>query len=90
VERDIWMQRGWEWVNYRKAAQVLAQDPDHELGEADWADVRLEFAAPDGRRTAGVYEARVEVCGSVMTAHNSGEDPAPVKQYRVSRLVQVV
>jgi hypothetical protein len=88
VERDIWMQRGWEWVNYRKAAQVLAQDPNHEPGDADWAEVRLEFAAPDGL-AAGVYEARVEVCGSVMTVHNSGEAPAPVKQYRVSRLVQV-
>ena len=84
VEREVWLQRGWEWLDYRKAGQVLAQDDEN----ADWAEVRLEFAAPDGHET-GVYEARVEVCGTVMTAYNSGEDTVAVKQYRVSRLVQV-
>lgn len=88
AEREIWMQRGWDWLHYRKSGQVLAQDPDHEDGDADWAEVRLEFESPD-RRTRGAYEARVEVCGSVITAHNSGDDPILVKQYRVSSLVQV-
>ncbi|WP_035984431.1 sucrase ferredoxin [Leptolyngbya sp. KIOST-1] len=88
VEREIWMQRGWDWLHYRKVAQVLAQDPDHEPWDADWAEVRLEFVPPDGQK-AGAYEARVEVWGSVMTAHNSGAEPVSVKQYRVSRLVQV-
>ncbi|MFQ4136751.1 sucrase ferredoxin [Nodosilinea sp. PGN35] len=88
VEREIWMQRGWDWLYYRKAAQVLAQDPDHEPWDADWAEVRLEFVPPDGQG-AGAYEARVEAWGAVMTAHNSGAEPVPVKQYRVSRLVQV-
>ncbi|NEQ33344.1 MAG: sucrase ferredoxin, partial [Leptolyngbya sp. SIO4C5] len=84
VEREIWMQRGWEWLHYRKAGEVLSQDDEN----ADWAEVRLEFAAPDGRET-GAYEARVEACGTVMTAHNSGEATVPVKQYRVSRLAQI-
>ncbi|MBE9178544.1 sucrase ferredoxin [Oculatella sp. LEGE 06141] len=85
VEREIWMQRGWEWLPYRKSGQVLAQDPTHEEWNADWAEVRLEFASPDGC-IAGTYEARVEICGSVMTARNSGEAQTPVKQYRVNRL----
>ena len=85
VEREIWMQRGWEWLPYRKAGQVIAQDGEN----ADWAEVHLEFAAPDDPET-GTYEAKVEVCGSVMTAQDSGEAPAPVKQYRVSRLGRVI
>jgi hypothetical protein len=85
VEREIWMQWGWEWLSYRKSGQVLAQDTTHEEWDADWVEVRLEFASPDGR-IAGAYEARVEVCGSVMTVRNSGEAPTPVKQYRVDQL----
>ena len=88
VEREIWMQRGWEWLSYHKSAQILAQDSDPETKEPDWADVRLRFVAPDTGET-GAYEARVEADGSVVTARNSGEAPTSVKQYRVSRLVQV-
>ncbi|MEM1256809.1 MAG: sucrase ferredoxin [Cyanobacteria bacterium P01_H01_bin.21] len=86
VEREIWMQRGWKWLQYQKSGQVLEQDTNHE--HADWAKVCLEFAAPDG--TTGTYEATVEACGSIMTAYNSGEEPTPTKQYRISRLVQTV
>lgn len=86
VEREIWMQQGWNWLNYYKFGQVLATETAKE--DTDWAEIRLEFAAPDGSVT-GAYEAKVEVCGSVMTARNSGEAPTPVKQYYVSRLVQV-
>lgn len=88
VEREIWMQRGWEWLRYHKGGCVLAQDANHQTGEADWADVRLEFADPHGFE-AGAYDARVEVCGSVMTARNSGEAPSLAKQYRVSRLTPI-
>ena len=84
VEREIWMERGWEWLQYQKSGQVLDQDPDNET--ADWAKVRLEFVAPDG--TTGTYEAMVEATGSIMTVINSGADPTPAKQYRVSWLVQ--
>ncbi|HEY9620581.1 MAG TPA: sucrase ferredoxin [Crinalium sp.] len=88
VERELWMQWGWDWLHYRKAGQIVAQDTTQEEGDADWAEVRLEFAAPDNS-IAGVYEARIEVCGSVMTTEHSGDAPISVKQYRVSRLVQV-
>lgn len=58
--------------------------------KATWAEVRLEFACPDGS-VRGAYEARVEVSGEVMSAPTSGEEVElkPVKQYRVSRLVKV-
>lgn len=85
VEREIWMQRGWDWLDYRKTGQVLAQDEEN----ADWAEVRLAFAALDGQET-GTYEARVEACGVVTTAHNSGGDLVSAKQYRVSHLKLVV
>jgi len=88
VEREVWMQQGWNWLKYCKSGQVLASDTANEEQDADWAEVRLDFADPDGRET-GTYEARVEVCGSVMSARNSGEALTPVKQYRVSRLVRV-
>ncbi|MEM8612416.1 MAG: sucrase ferredoxin, partial [Cyanobacteria bacterium P01_H01_bin.105] len=85
VEREIWMRRGWEWLQYSKSGQVLAQDKDNQ----DWAKVRLEFVTPDSHATEA-YEATVETCGSIMSAYNSGDEPTPVKQYRVSRLEQVV
>ncbi|OKH27972.1 sucrase ferredoxin [Chroogloeocystis siderophila] len=82
VERELWMQYGWNWLKYLKSGQVLAQDTVNEPWNADWAEVRLEFTAPDGS-AAEVYQARVEVCGSVMSATNSGEDAIAVKQYRL-------
>ncbi|MEM1242717.1 MAG: sucrase ferredoxin [Cyanobacteria bacterium P01_H01_bin.26] len=85
VEREIWMEKGWGWLQYQKSGQVVDQDPDNKM--ADWAKVRLEFVAPDG--TTGAYEATVEASGSIMTVINSGADPTPTKQYRISRLVQV-
>jgi hypothetical protein len=88
VEREIWMQEGWDWLSYSKSGRVLAQDPDHEDWDSDWAEVRLDFSSSDGS-VKGTYESRVEVCGSVMTAWNSGEAPTAVKQYRVSRLARI-
>ncbi|MDV3351189.1 sucrase ferredoxin [Leptothoe sp. LEGE 181152] len=85
VEREIWMQRGWEWLQYQRSGQMVDQDPNNTT--TDWARVRLEFVAPDGG--TGTYEATVETCGSIMTAYNSGEEPTSTKQYRISRLVQV-
>lgn len=87
VEREIWMQHGWEWLDYHKSARILAKDTANEEPNADWAEIRLEFTSPSGS-VQGAYEARVEACGSVMTAIKSGnEQPLQeVKQYRVSRL----
>lgn len=87
VEREIWMQHGWEWLNYRKSGQLLAVDTANERLNADWAEVRIDFTSPNGD-SKGSYEARVEVCNQIMTAFNSGREQClqPVKQYRVSQL----
>ncbi|MBE9171409.1 sucrase ferredoxin [Pleurocapsales cyanobacterium LEGE 06147] len=78
VEREIWMQEGWDWLHYHKSGQILEKDTAHE--EANWVEVRIDFASPGGRVT-GSYEARVEVCGSVMSAYNSGQELKAVRQY---------
>ncbi|MDZ7959065.1 MAG: sucrase ferredoxin [Aulosira sp. DedQUE10] len=83
VEREIWMQVGWNWLEYQKSGQVLAYDQINE----EWADVRIDFTTPEG--SSGAYEAKVEVSGYVMTAFDSGENQPleKIKQYRVSHLV---
>ncbi|MDZ8237967.1 MAG: sucrase ferredoxin [Nostoc sp. ChiQUE01a] len=85
VEREIWMQSGWNWLNYLKAGKVLAMEKD-----GDWAEVRIDFTLPDGSMS-GAYEGRIEVCGEVTSAFNSAKEMEleAVKQYRVSRLVKV-
>jgi hypothetical protein len=93
VEREIWMQEGWDWLNYHKAGQVLASDEANEKKYADWAEVRIDFTTPDGSMS-GAYEARVEICGQAITARWSSVKEQPletetVKQYRVSCLVKV-
>ncbi|WP_238549315.1 sucrase ferredoxin [Acaryochloris marina] len=88
LEREVWMQQGWDWLAYNKLGHIMAQDTDHEKWDADWADVRLEFASPDGL-VKGAYEARVEVTGSVLTVWNSGEKPEAVKQYSINQLICV-
>ncbi|MBD2677485.1 MULTISPECIES: sucrase ferredoxin [Nostoc] len=85
AECEIWMQSGWNWLNYLKAGKVLAMEKD-----GNWAEVRIDFALPDGS-TSGAYEATIEVCGEVMSAFNSAKEMEleAVKQYRVSRLIKV-
>ena len=82
------MQLGWEWLKYYKYGQVLAKDTENE-DDVNWAKVRVKFATSDSSVTEA-YEARFECCGSVITAENSGGTTAPVKQFRVSRLVKVM
>ncbi|WP_414550675.1 sucrase ferredoxin [Anabaena sp. CCY 0017] len=86
AEREIWMQEGWNWLEYHKAGQVLASD---EINQ-EWADVRIDFSTADGN-ISSAYQARVEVNGSVMTAWKSGANPTleEVKQYRVRNLVKL-
>lgn len=90
VEREIWMQLGWTWLEYLKTGEVLATEEVGQGIEANWAEVRINFTATDGS-TSGGYEARVEVSGEVMSALNSAKEMElkGVKQYRVSRLVKV-
>ncbi|QLE57674.1 sucrase ferredoxin [Nostoc sp. TCL26-01] len=91
VEREIWLQQGWDWLNYKKSGEVIAQDPIHDEWNADWAEVRIDFTSPDNS-TQGSYFARVEAYAQVMTLFNSGhEQPLEaVKQYRVNQLTKTI
>ena len=95
VEREIWMQLGWTWLNYLKAGEVLAKEfyEDHHVDEEHsiyWAEVRIDFTTADSN-VSGAYEARIEVCGEVISALNSAKqmELQAVKQYCVSRLTKV-
>lgn len=90
AEREIWMQEGWNWLNYDRSGQILAIDETHEESEADWAEVRIDFNSPDGN-TSGAYQARIEAKGKVTTMWNSGDEKwmEPVKQYQVNQLIEV-
>ncbi|MBW4514822.1 MAG: sucrase ferredoxin [Timaviella obliquedivisa GSE-PSE-MK23-08B] len=90
AEREIWMQEGWDWLNYLKHSETLAIDPS-DADYPNWAEVRINFTSPDGTRS-GAYTARVEACGQVTTMWNSGDEKSleTVKQYQVSRLDQVI
>ncbi|MDZ7949857.1 sucrase ferredoxin [Nostoc sp. DedQUE09] len=90
VEREIWMQSGWSWLDYLKAGRVFAMEEVTEKQDADWAEVRIDFVAPNGSES-GAYEARIEICDEVMSAFDSAKEMEleAVKQYRVNRLVKV-
>ncbi|MEM1243183.1 MAG: sucrase ferredoxin, partial [Cyanobacteria bacterium P01_H01_bin.26] len=65
---------------------------DQFTRDAAWADVEIQFTNPD-QAVSGVYRARVEKYGQVMTAFKSpkkGEEPElkASPQYRVSQLVK--
>jgi hypothetical protein len=83
AEREIFVREGWEWTRYLKSGRTLVPYENE-----DRADVRIEYATPDG--DTGAYEATVETSGTVMTLFDSGSCPLQeVKQYRVSRLERV-
>lgn len=86
VEREIWMQEGWSWLQYPKSGRILAEDKINQ----EWADVQIDFTAIDGNR-CGTYKAKVEASGYVMTAFSSGQNKPleQIKQYQVSHLVAV-
>jgi hypothetical protein len=90
VEREIWMREGWEWLDYHKVGQVLARDETNEERDAEWAQVRIDFASSDGN-VSGAYEARVEVSDPVTTMRRSGDEESieTIKQYQVRNLVKV-
>ena len=90
VEREIWMQFGWSWLDYLKTGKVLATEEVAQRQNPDWAEVRIDFEKTDGS-TTGAYEAKIEVCGEVMSAFKSAREMEleAVKQYRVSHLVKV-
>lgn len=90
AEREIWMQFGWNWLKYLKVGKVLKMAEACEGEDADWAEVWIDYATSDGTIT-GAYEAKIEVCGEVMSAYNSAKEMEleTIKQYGVSRCVKV-
>jgi len=87
VEREIWMQRGWDWLGYAKVGETVAIAPTENPSDADWAEVKIHFQSPDGTDT-GIYTARVEVNSEVFTQSKSDTDEPDMvqKQYRVRNL----
>jgi hypothetical protein len=90
VEREIWIQEGWQWLTYLKRGETLDIAPHNEEEEADWAEVQIEYISVDGNVT-GAYEARVEAYDTILTQWCSGNDEPleEAKQYRISRLNKV-
>lgn len=82
LERELWMQYGWDWLRFPKGGETLSQDPAHEDWEADWAEVRIQFE--QGSQVKSV-SARIEVSGTVTTKGSTEDDTFyEAKQYRVT------
>lgn len=80
AERAILVREGWDWTGYLKSSRLL------NANGSDRAEVRIEYAAPDGV-ASGAYEATVEPAGSVMTLPRSGPGPLQeVEKYRIARI----
>lgn len=111
AEREIWMQEGWDWINFPKEGQIIAQDVKgihkilsdllqklpvrrtqilrESLGlQGQWAEVLIQFQDLSSGRS-GVYQAQVNVSGTVNTMGESGGDSTlKVNQYTVDLLPQ--
>jgi hypothetical protein len=90
LEHELLMRFGWPWLDYTKAGRVLAQQeaaPSDEHGDSTphWAEVQLDYSAPDG--SAGRATARIEIEEHIETPHSSGEDERhPYPQYSIAWL----
>jgi hypothetical protein len=87
AERELWQRSGWRWFDYLKSGAVLAQDGGEE---PLWADIRIDYAAPDGS-DGGAYELHVEVQQHIETIHSTG-NPATntYPQFAVTAVREVV
>lgn len=84
AERELWQRHGWAWFEYHKQGEVVAQDVDED--HPTWAEIRLEYAAPDGSQR-GIYEARVEVSTHIETEPSSSDTRTyAYPQYTVTQL----
>lgn len=90
LERELFVRYGWTWLQYAKSGRILAQDetaqPDeHGHAEPTWAEVQLDYRAPDG--TCGAVTARIELTAHIEVIHTSGEaETYPYPQYVVAWL----
>lgn len=89
AERELLMRHGWAWLAFHKRCCVLAQEEPAPGDEPAWADVRIDYAAPDGGARGSVL-ARVERTARVEVIHTSGDpETYPYPQYTVAWLRNV-
>jgi len=83
VERELWMEMGWDWLSYPRTGQVMQQD---DADPPRWAEVRLEFQSSNGK--TGACDARVALTSEITTAFKSDQHLAleTVPQYQVKHL----
>lgn len=65
AEWQLWQAHGWDWFNYLKGGEIIAQDENTD--DPTWADVRLTF----GDSTA---EMRVNMTHKVDTETTTGNE----------------
>lgn len=81
AERELWQEHDWDWFNWLKQGEILAQDADEE--HPIWAEVRLQAITPDG--THYNYTLRVEVTNHIETITSTGyENTYNYPQYTVA------
>lgn len=86
AERELLLRFGWAWLGYLKQGKILAQGEATASGEPAWAEVRIDYAAPDGR-CRGTCLARVELERHIATPHSSNSpETYPYPQYTVAWL----
>jgi hypothetical protein len=92
LERQAWLEHGWAWLGYRVSGAVVACEgewdrqrfvyPSGQDNSPEWAEVRLEYQAPNGAR--GVYTGVVERCADVLSMGGTDGEAMTYKQFRLS------
>jgi hypothetical protein len=97
AEREIFRREGWAWAAYLKRGHAFDEEGRAIGPEADpvfaeqpprRAEVRIDFAAPDGS-AAGAYEATVEFSGRRQGLGECGGQIWERNAYRLTRLVRL-
>lgn len=85
AERELWQREGWDWFEYAKCGEIVAQDRDEE--NPQWADVQINYQDPDrGERR---YQAHVVVSHTVETVPTTGRtETYSYPQYSIKTLEQ--
>ncbi|MBN2471611.1 MAG: sucrase ferredoxin [Anaerolineae bacterium] len=70
AECELWQQYGWEWFDYVKSGEVVAQDAGEKPA---WAEVRIHYHAPGASSQTTMARMRVEVNRYVETEPSTGQ-----------------
>lgn len=94
AERELMMRYGWPWLDFKIEGRVLAQDEAAAPGDHDaqpaWAEVQINYTAPDGSEH-GSYTARVELNGHVESIYSTNHpETYNYPQYIVTQLERLV